>query len=164
MFTDEHIAEIIEIPKVIVTHTPSTGYSEVDNHRRHNLELRAEGNASQRFSVFIRQNVTFIENFSIGLRYHSGEPAVGTMTLMRYNGPHGETSRNPDGHFALPHIHRITAAEPASGTFHPQERDRRTTDRYYTLEQALGTFIEDAAIALDEKLLALLQGRLFDGP
>ncbi len=164
MLTDDDIARLIGLPKIIVNQTPSTGYSEVDNNRRRNLDLRAESDPSQRFSVFIRQNMTFIENYSIGLRYHSDIPVLGAITILRYNGPHGETSRAPDGHFAQPHIHRIAANELTSGSSHPQERDRDPTDRYSTFEQAIAAFIEDTAIAESEKLLELLQGRLFDGP
>ena len=66
-------------------------------------------------------------------------------------------------------LHNLTfiASRPTSltsGNAHPQERGRDLTDRYYTFEQALAAFIEDAAIAKTEKLMGLLQGRLFDGP
>ena len=164
MLTDDDIARLIGLPKIIVNQTPSAGYSEMDNHKRLNLDLEAESDPSQKFSVFIRQNMTFMENYSIGLRYHSGIPVLGAMTILRYNGPHGETTRAPDGHFAQPHIHRITANELTSGSYHPQERDRDPTDRYSSFEQALAAFIEDAGIAESKKLLDLLQGRLFDGP
>ena len=163
MLTEDEIAQLIGLPKVIVNQAPSAGYSEGDNHRRGHLDLQGKSDPSLRFSVFIRQNMTFIENYSIGLRYHSGISMLGTITIMRYNGPHGETSQTPDGHFAQPHIHRITASELASGSSHPQERARYLTNRYSTFEEALAAFIEDTAILEDARLQALLQRRLFNG-
>ena len=97
--------------------------------------------------MFVRQNTVFIENFSIGLRYVLGSASQNSITLARYNGPHGETSRAPDGHYAQPHIHRITAAELAAGSIQPQEKDREITSRYSTLEQALRVFFGDAGVS-----------------
>ena len=62
MLTDDDIARLIGLPKIIVNQTPSAGYSEMDNHKRLNLDLEAESDPSQKFSVFIRQNMTFMEN------------------------------------------------------------------------------------------------------
>ena len=100
--------------------------------------------------------------FSIGLRYQTNIKAVGTITLVRYNGPHGESSRNPDGHCAQPHIHRITAQELASGNTNPQESHREITDQYSTFEQALRIFFEDIGVTNDaEYFPEALQPRLF---
>ena len=104
------------------------------------------------------------DNFSIGLRYETRDRSLGTITLVRYNGPHGDTSRHPDGHYAKPHIHRITASEIASGSIHPQESHREITDRYATYEQALIVFFNDIA-TYDHTVYfpGLGQGRLFNG-
>ena len=89
---------------------------------------------------------------------------MGSITLVRYNGPHGESSRSADGHFARPHIHRITAQELASGSTQPQERDRTITDRYATLEQALRVFFDDVGVANhDQYFPSLSQLEVFDG-
>ncbi len=124
VLTDDDIARLIGLPKIVVNQTPSTGYSEVDNYRRRNLDLRAESDPSQRFSVFIRQNMTFIENYTIGLQYPTSYRITGTITLVRYNGPHGEEAMSPDGHFARPHIHYLTAQELAEGYLQPREKRR----------------------------------------
>ena len=130
---------------------------------RCDLELRSHGQDEDTFEVFIRQNVQFIENFSIGLRYRADLP-LGAITLVRYNGPHGESSRSPDGHYAKPHIHRITEQELAKGSTQPQERDRAITHQYATLEQALSVFFEDARVLNHEEYFPeILQMRLFDG-
>ena len=116
------------------------------------------------FPVFIRQHLRFTRNFSIGLRYTANQGKLTTITLARYNGPHGETSIAPDGHYALPHIHYITADEIAKGHTHPQENHREVTDRYETLEEALRVFFRDTATLNYEGFFPdLLQGRLFSG-
>ena len=76
------------------------------------------------FRAFTRQNEKFIESFSIGLRYRTNDPRLGTITLARYNGPHGSVSRPGDAHFTHPHIHRMTAEELLRGHTPP----KRNTD------------------------------------
>ena len=149
---------------MIRSRSPARGYTAVDNHRRGDLDIAGNpDDGTRRFSVFVRQNARFIENFSIGLRYHSDDPTYGTITLVRYNGPHGERSRDPDGHYARPHIHRITADEVQSGSREPKERHREITDRYSTFETALHVFLSDAGIMnLSDYFPELLQLRLFD--
>ena len=107
MLAQQRIQELIKLPKTIVSKRPRHGYQEENGNRRCDLELRSQGHEEDVFEIFIRQNVRFIENFSIGLRYRADSP-LGTITLVRYNGPHGESSRAPDGHYAKPHIHRVT--------------------------------------------------------
>ena len=143
MLTQQRIQDLIELPKTIVRRSPSLGYREENGHRRCDLELRSCGYDGSVFAVFIRQNLQFAENFSIGLRYRADLP-LGSITLVRYNGPHGESSQTQDGHFAQAHIHRITEQELALGSTQPQERDRTITDQYATLEQALLVFFNDA--------------------
>ena len=89
---------------------------------------------------------------------------LGAITLVRYNGPHGESSRAPDGHYAKPHIHRITQQEITSGSTQPQERDRAITDQYATLEQALWVFFNHANVSNhNEYFREIAQMSLFDG-
>ena len=140
--TDEVIQDLIRLPKMIESKIPTKGYKDENGHRRCTLNLQA---AHKTFTVFIRQHERFIENFSMGLRYQTGDKMLGTITLIRYNGPHGEASRYADGHYAKPHIHRVTAVEVSSGSTQPQERVREITDRYATFDQALLVFFEDVA-------------------
>ena len=136
-------------------------YREQHGHRRCDVELRSES-IDGTFLVFVRQNLMFIENFSIGLRYRSTDSASGTFTLVRYNGPHGELTKGRDDHFLTPHIHRITEQEIASGSVQPQEKHRELTDRYSTLEQALAVFFEDIGVSnVDSWFPDLTQGVLF---
>ena len=93
MITDQDIGELLQIPKRIGAKTPSSGYREENGHRRCDLLLQAVSDEGTTFMVFVRQNSKFIENFSIGLRYQTGDKMLGTITLVRYNGPHGEVNR-----------------------------------------------------------------------
>lgn len=163
ILTDDDIRSLIHLPKMIESKSPAVGYREANGQRRCDLEMQAASNDGVSFSVFVRQNVTFNENFSVGLRYSTGDTRLGSLTLVRYNGPHGEYSRHPDGHFAKPHIHRITAAEIASGSSEPQERSREITNRYSTLDSALLVFFDDIkATDFETHFPNLRQARLFD--
>ena len=142
MLADEQIQELIGLPKAIVNRSPPKGYREENGNRRCDLDMLDE-DGNREFRVFVRQNVRFIRNFSIGLRYEAHEGNLTAITLARYNGPHGETSRAQDEHYALPHIHYITEAEIARGHVQPQEKFRQPTDRYYTLEEALPVFFQN---------------------
>ena len=161
--TDQEIHNLIARPKTIVSRQPARGYRTENRQNRCDLDLQADGSDGA-FKAFIRQNTDFIENFSVGLRFQTGSRLLGLITLARYNGPHGEVSRAPDGHYAQPHIHRITERELASGSVQPQENDREITNRYRTFEEALREFFADTGVTnADEYFPGLWQGRLFDG-
>ena len=163
--TNDEINNLIRAPKTVESKSPASGYTEARGQRRCNLELRAiSDDSAMEFSVFIRQNLTFIENFSIGLTCKTGIPELGEITLARYNGPHGEYSRDPDGHYARPHIHRITEDEIAKGQKAPKENDRQITDQYSTLDQALIVFFNDiGATDFDKHFPSATQMELPDG-
>lgn len=163
ILTDKQIQDLLDIPKAIIEKTPAKGYKEENSHKRCELKLETTSNDGAKFSVFIRQHSVFIEGFSIGLRYQTNHSILKTIILVRYNGAHGESSRHRDGHYALPHIHRITAQELASGSNNPQERLRVITDRYSTFEQALKVFFEDVGVTnYAEYFPEALKPRLFD--
>ena len=162
--TDPEIHALITSPKTIISKEPARGYREDNSQRRCDLRLVATTDDATPFRVFIRQSLAFIENFSIGLTYNTSVPASGSITLVRYNGPHGEVSRAPDGHYDQPHIHRITAEEIAAGSIRPQAKQREITGRYATLEQAIPVFFQDIAVAnYAQHFPELLQGSLFNG-
>ena len=167
MLTDADIADLISRPKRIVKKSPASGYREDGQNRRCDLELVDIEDELLKYGVFIRQNTNFIENFTIGLSHRpQSDPTIRTLTLVRYNGPHGEYSINPDGHYAVPHIHRITESEIASGSYQPQERHRELTDRYSTYETALKVFWGDVGVRdetnINRYFPGLLQSRMFD--
>ena len=161
MLTDQQIQDLIGCPKKITKREPARGYREDGRNWRCDLELESAQDTGITFTVFIRQNKEFMENFSIGLRYQTNTPTLRAITLIRHNGPHGETSRDPDGHYAKSHIHRITASEIESGSNQPQERNRAITDRYSTFEQGLAVFFSDTGVAnSDDYFPGILQGIL----
>ena len=164
MLTDQEIEDLIKSPKIIKERVPAKEYRQESGHQRCDLKLESTLEKEKMFSMFIRQNSTYMENFSIGLRYKTTDKALGSVTLVRYNGPHGETSRGQDGHYNQSHIHRITATEMASGSTEPQEKNREITDRYGTLEEAIRVFCVDVGIAnYSEHFPGLDQPRLSNG-
>ena len=164
MLTDNEIQGLIASSKLITNKSPARSYREEDGYRRGSLTLESVGEEKERFSVFIRQNIRFIENYSIGLRYQTQNKDLGSVTLIRYNGPHGESNRDEDGHFGRPHIHRITAEELQSGSLQPQESHREITDRYSTFENALVVFLQDVGVTnWKDYFPELNQGELFGG-
>ena len=161
---DQQIQDLIDLPKTIISKEPAEGYYEERFQRRCTLELESIGDESIKFGVFIRQHTEFIENFTFGLRYQTNDRSMRSITLVRYNGAHGETSRQVDGHYAAPHIHRITQTEMESGSSFPQEKHREITEQYATFEQGLAVFFTDiGAVNFTDHFREALQGRLFDG-
>ena len=165
MLTDENIGALIISPKKISKKSPAIGYDSREGTQKYcSLILESVDPEGPSFSVFIRQNSQFIENFSIGLRCQTGDRELGTVTLVRYNGPHVEASRHHDGHYAKSHIHRITAGEIQSGSIQPQEKHRRITDKYSTFEDAVVVFFTDTSIANWQNYFPeLTQKNLFNG-
>lgn len=164
MLTDRQIEELLIEPKLIISKRPANGYVEEFSQKRCDLDLVSEGGGEHSFAVFVRQHLVFIENFSIGLRFQTGTASMGFITLPRYNGPHGEYSLSPDGHFASAHIHRLTEAELAAGSSQPQEKLRQMTNSYGTFDEALRTFFQDIRVTSQADYFPeFLQGRLFDG-
>ena len=146
--TDDEIQTLIVCPKTIIRAEPSKGYSSCNRNWEKKLQLRA-GNEPhhKKFSVFIRQNEKFTENFSIGLRYKTGDKDIGEINLIRYNGPHDVEGidRSGDKHYSSPHIHRITAELLQRGINQPKERT--ITDLYSTFDEALWVFAKYCNIA-----------------
>lgn len=164
MISDVQIQDLIRLPKVIIDRRPATGYREEHGSRRCDLSLRSSDDSARKFLVFIRQHIRIRQNFSIGLRYPVNVGKLTTITLVRYNGPHGETSRAPDGHYARPHIHYITANELAAGHTLPQENHRELTNKYNTFEEALREFFAKIAVENCEDYFPMLwKPRLFNG-
>lgn len=164
MPTDFEIQALIKAPKKIAHKDPVKGFRKEDRHHRCSLELESVSEEKKKFKVFIRQSVEFIEDFSIGLQYEINISLLKIVTLIRYNGPRGESIRHSDGHYNKPHIHRLTETEIASGSMMPQEKHRKITDKYRTFEEALSIFFRDiGAINFVEHFPELRQTRLFNG-
>lgn len=89
------------------------------------------------FNGFISRNLTFQENFSIGLVYQPKDEK-GTIVLLRANGPHGTNENIP--HHSGPHVHFATAERINAGLKPEGEID--TNVPYSTIEDAIQYYIK----------------------
>ncbi len=87
------------------------------------------------FSVYQRQNLDDLSDFSCGISYHP--PGAPSLTLARYNGPsheHGDIAYRT-------HIHRASERAIAAGK--KPESEAEETNRFETLEGALACLMQD---------------------
>ena len=91
----------------------------------------------------IRQALDDSLDFSVLLIYTDANGR--TYILRRYNGDHGKhTDPITSEIIRGPHIHMIT--EECQHKTHKDECHAEATDRYHTLEQAIGVFMKDMNI------------------
>ena len=138
-YTDELIRVLIECPKQVIR-PPKKMMAERRRNRCNDMRLRCDANG-QEFDVFIRVNMDFPENFSIGLRHCP--PEGGRQELLRYNGPHGafKARRGDQVHSASSHIHLADEDSIKAGL--RADHGGEKTDEYgiaYT--QALTCFLQ----------------------
>lgn len=135
---------------------------------RNDVKLIASNGDPGEFSVFMRRNEDFPENFSIGMTY---QPQDGRqeITLLRCNGKHGvfnsDFNFNPDHPHWDFHIHKADSALLESGL--KPERQAVKTDAYASYEEAIPYFLK--AVNLDEQDIAKhfpreFQSNLFTPP
>lgn len=137
-YTQQEIDDLIRCPKVITIPPRNTMRSE-RGHRRNELRLTSQDGKSN-FSVFMRINDDFNENFTIGLIFHSSEEPE-SFCLLRCNGPHGGFIGNPDlphPHFQC-HIHRAKVESIDAGE--RPEKGGEATDSYNSYKEALRYFL-----------------------
>ena len=123
MYSDELILELLTCEKEIVD--APKNLREDRGNLKMNFTLRST-DGSYSFYGFIRKNVQFSENFSIGLDYNPKEEK-GTVVLLRCNGPHGENKVHP--HHIGCHIHKATAERINKG-LKPEGHIEMTTEYY----------------------------------
>jgi hypothetical protein len=133
LFTDELIAELIGCPKTVTGAPKDSGVGRGSSKIKFSLES-VDGNHS--FNAFISRNLTFQENFSIGLVYQQKDEK-GTIVLLRVNGPHGPNVNIP--HHEGPHVHLATAERINLGL--KPEGHIETGVPYATIEDAIQYFI-----------------------
>jgi hypothetical protein len=121
MFTDDLIKHLIECPKIITEPPKDAGIGR--GSRKVKFQMKSEDGGYD-FRGFISQNLTFDENFSIGLVFYPiGQRE--NYVLLRVNGPHGWTKDHP--HHVVHHIHFATAARINAG-LRPEGRIEVTTE------------------------------------
>lgn len=134
IFTDKLIKELVSCPKKVIDAPRDFGFGRGSNKTKFLLDS-VDGLYS--FSGFISKNLTFQENYSIGLIYNPKEEK-GKIVLLRVNGPHGpnENASHHDG----PHIHLPTAARINAGL--KPEGLIETNVTYSTVEDAIQYYIK----------------------
>ena len=139
-WTQAELDELIACPKQVVDPPRKTMRSE-RGHQRNDATLSSL-DGERRFSVFMRINEDFPENFTVGLVYHpSDEP--GELHLLRCNGPHGAYANasleDPPPHFNF-HIHRAQADLINAGL--QSLKFAASTDAYASFREALQHFLK----------------------
>lgn len=141
-YTQDELDTLIALSKEI-TEPPRREWAEQLGHLRNGMRLKSEDETKQ-FSVFIRVNKEFHENFSIGLIY-SPQEGGRDIPLLRYNGPHGEFNRgvHPHTHFQY-HVHRVDA-ELLNAERDPMAKAAETST-YASCEEAIIHFCRTVRI------------------
>ena len=140
IWTQAELDELIFCPKQMVD-APRKEMRSERGHLRNDMTLCSR-DGEWRFSVFMRINERFPENFFIGLIYDpKDEP--GDIVLLRCNGKHGEYDNSPvddpQPHFGY-HIHRARADVINAGLL-PQ-KFAELTDAYASFQEALHHFLK----------------------
>lgn len=86
------LREILTAPKRATSHRPGKSKAS-PSHEAHDVAIETE--ADGRLHVFIRVNRAIPESFSVGLVYSA--EGLRDRILVRVNGDHGSSHRNPDG-------------------------------------------------------------------
>ena len=134
-YEQKYIDSLFTCEKEIVE-PPSKDYKESRGHMKMNFTMSSlDGTLS--FRAFIRFNIKFPENFSIGLDYNPREEK-GTICLLRCNGTHGENQQIP--HHQSFHIHKANSDTINAGA--KPESNIEIVNDYASLEQAIHYFIK----------------------
>jgi hypothetical protein len=153
--SDQEIEKLIDCPKRIIE-SPKKDLQLVNGHWRNDMKLQSN-DGEYDFSVFMRKNEDFEENFSIGLIYNPRD-VRGDIPLLRCNGPHGPHVLF-DHHDRF-HIHKAEQENLASGM--RAERTAYITKEYASYQDALGFFLKKCNIINAEQyFVGILQRELF---
>lgn len=139
---DSEIEYLIRCEKKVIE-PPHKNFHIVGANKRNDFKVSAD-NDDKLFSVFLRQNIEFQENFSIGLLYHFEGKKV---LLFRVNGNHGEVVTNPlkpSPHFGY-HVHKLTENEFDLGNYYDPKLHTET-EAYASFDQAIVFFIRHVNI------------------
>lgn len=143
VYTDAFIEELIGCSKKIINPPKEAGIGRGSTKIKFTL---ASTDETFSFSAFISQNITFQENFSIGLVYHPID-AKGTIVLLRVNGSHGLNENIP--HHEGPHVHLADANRINMGL--RPEGKIETEVPYATIKDAIQYFINRINISAADK-------------
>jgi hypothetical protein len=139
-FSDDEIGALIHCPKE-VSDPPRREMRSTGADHRNDMKLTSD-ECQGAFSVFLRRNIDFPENFSVGLIYHPNDGRE-ALILMRCNGPHGECNGHFDAshpHWSY-HVHKATEEAIESGL--RPERKAEQVDAYGSFEEAIQYFVKE---------------------
>jgi hypothetical protein len=97
------------------------------------------------FSVFIRKNAVFDENFSVGLVYRSSD-GRGEVILLRCNGKHGTYNFNSDPNHPHYDFHVHKASETAIEAGERAEKHAVKTTEFASYREAVQYFVKTVNI------------------
>jgi hypothetical protein len=138
-YKQQELEELIICPKQIIE-PPRKKMRLERGSFRNDFKLESISDKT-RFSVFMRKNESFPENFSIGLVVYPKDESGG-LTLLRYNGPHGDHVNDLSDlhpHYGF-HIHEAKAENIEKG-FSP-ELYAELTESYGSYEEAESHFLK----------------------
>lgn len=159
-YSQKEIEEFVSCHKRITT-PPRKELKSERGSLRNDMDLESmDGNVG--FSVFMRINERFPENFSIGLNViPKDEP--GSFCVLRYNGPHGEHVNSgfeeEHPHYGY-HIHKANTDLMDAGIL--PERYAEITEAYASYEEALVVFLKITNIQNADEYFNPRQCSLFD--
>ena len=163
-FTQAELDQLIACAKEI-SEAPAKELWLDGAHWRNDAKLVASDETKGSFSLFLRKNSDFPENFSVGLIYNSndGRPSI---QLLRCNGKHGvfNNGSNPTHPHWDYHIHR--ASEEAMEAGFKPEKYAETTTEFASYEEALQYFIRAVNINIGDSskhFPVVIQANLFEG-
>jgi hypothetical protein len=140
IYTQAEIDQLIACPKM-VTEPPAKELKLEGANYRNDARLIASDDTKGAFSVFIRKNADFPENFSIGLIYSPNDGIRQEINLLRCNGKHGVCNRGDPNHPHWNyHIHRASEAALEAGE--AAEKYAVTTAEFASLEEAVQYFVK----------------------
>jgi hypothetical protein len=116
---------------------------------RNSAKLKSPIEITGEFTIFLRQNVDFSENFSMGLTY-SPRDGRDAIILLRCNGKHGDFNGKFDPehpHWDF-HIHRATE-EAINAGFTPEKFAEKTTE-FASFEEAIQVFVKKVNLNLKD--------------
>ena len=151
-YSEEEINQLIHCPKLI-TDPPRKDLKVDRGSRRNDMRLKAQDD-DREFSIFIRVNQDFEENFSVGLVYHPKDER-GQFCLLRCNGPHGDFVGSPTLPHFLYHIHKAKPENIEAGE--RAERGGEETDRYASHQQAIRYLLNVADVLNAEEYFPAIQ-------
>ncbi|HUT02662.1 MAG TPA: hypothetical protein VM163_02075 [bacterium] len=141
-YTDREIDYLIRCKKRVIQ-PPRKKMSDVQGSLRNEMTVESV-EERYHFHIFMRQNIDFNENFSIGLVFLPSDGRQ-KIRLIRFNGVHvhrelASDSMSSHWHECY-HIHKAKAGNISAGSREDQSAVR--TDRYASYEEALSEFFRE---------------------